>query len=66
MSLIRISHTNKIPIFASDPDSVDRGAYATLAYDQESIGRDVAALAMDVLESESPGGIPAMIPTHLG
>lgn len=51
----------KKPVFASDPDSVDKGALATYGIDQYKLGQRTGELAVRVLNGEDPGTIPVLI-----
>ena len=51
-TIVRIAHRHSIPVFTSDPESVERGALATVAVDQESIGIDTAHLVLKVLKEK--------------
>lgn len=64
-ALIRVCHQNHIPLFASDPDSVERGAYAALAYDQKEIGLQAGRIALRILAGEKPGNIPVVAPEKI-
>ncbi len=61
-ALIKVCLQNHIPLFASDPDSVERGAYAALAYDQKEIGLQAGRIALRILAGERPGEIPVVAP----
>ncbi len=47
-----------IPIYAADPDSVDRGCLASAALSQYNIGVEAGKLAARVLRGESASAIP--------
>lgn len=51
----------KKPVFASDPDSVDKGAVATYGIDQYKLGQRTGELVVRVLNGEDPGTIPVLI-----
>ncbi|MBE3595202.1 MAG: ABC transporter substrate-binding protein [Candidatus Carbobacillus altaicus] len=51
----------KKPVFASDPESVDKGAVATYGIDQYKLGVRTGELAVRVLKGEDPGTIPVLI-----
>lgn len=57
-ALVKVCLENKIPLFVSDPDSVDRGALAAYAYDQRNMGRQVGKMVARVLRGETPGKMP--------
>ena len=62
-SLLKITNRYHIPVFASDPDSVERGCVAAFAPSQYEIGRQVGRLALRVLSGESINNIPVEQPT---
>lgn len=64
-ALIKVCHRNHIPLFASDPDSVKRGAYAALAYNQKEIGIQAGRIALRILAGEKPGNIPVVAPEKI-
>lgn len=57
-SVVNIGKKAKIPVFASDTDSVERGALAALGFDYYKIGRLTGEMAVRVLGGESPASIP--------
>lgn len=63
--LIKICLDEKIPLFASDPESVERGALAAYAFDQREIGRQVGAIVAKILNGEKPREIPVELPKDL-
>ena len=48
----------KIPVFASDTDSVERGAVAALGFDYYQLGRVTGKMAVRLLGGESPSAMP--------
>lgn len=56
--IIQIMSHHKTPIFPSDPESVKKGATATLAHDQYAIGLQTGEMAIRILKGTSPGQIP--------
>ncbi|MHA1558956.1 MAG: ABC transporter substrate-binding protein [Alphaproteobacteria bacterium] len=48
-SILRIANENKIPVFSSDPESVQRGCLATIAPDQYRVGVQVGKMVADIL-----------------
>lgn len=64
-ALIKVCGIHDIPLFTSDPDSVDRGAYASYAYDQYNIGVETGKLAIRVLKENNAGDLPLVVPTKL-
>lgn len=57
-SLVKLCLDTKIPLFVSDPDSVDRGALAAYAYDQRQMGEQVGDMVAKVLKGKNPGDMP--------
>ena len=59
--IIKIAHQKEIPVYVSDPESIDRGAFAALAFDQYEIGRATGELVVQVLESGSTKNHPPVL-----
>ncbi|MBO6552013.1 MAG: ABC transporter substrate-binding protein [Roseitalea sp.] len=57
-SVVNVGERAKIPVFASDTDSVERGALAALGFDYYKLGRLTGEMAVRVLNGESPAAIP--------
>jgi len=51
-SVLKICHTYKIPLFTSDPDSVQKGALGAVANDQYLVGRQTGALVVKAIENK--------------
>ncbi len=64
-ALVKICLEAKKPLFMSDPDSVDRGALAAYAYDQQQIGKQVGAMVAKVLKGNNPGEMAVETPNEL-
>lgn len=64
-SLVKICLETKIPLFVSDPDSVERGALAAYAYDQRQMGEQVGSMVAKVLKGKNPGSMPVERATDL-
>lgn len=61
-SLVKIANTNKIPLFAGDMPSVEKGAIATYGVNYYKIGRETGKLAIRILKNkENPGNIPVVV-----
>lgn len=52
-SVVKICQDNKIPLFAADVDSVQRGAIAALALDYYKLGRQTGAMARKILQGSA-------------
>jgi putative ABC transport system substrate-binding protein len=57
-SVLKIGTQNKLPVFAADVDSVERGAVAAMGFDYYKHGYQTGAIAKKVLEGTSPAQIP--------
>ncbi len=56
-SVLKITHAEKIPVFSSDPESVERGCLATIAPDQYQIGRQAGRLVVSLLKNKEINSI---------
>jgi putative ABC transport system substrate-binding protein len=61
---IKVGEDNQIPVFPMDPDSVERGAVASLASDPYNDGMLAGAVAAQLLQGEDPGTIVPVKPTE--
>lgn len=57
-ALLKAANAAKIPVFASDSDTVKRGAIATYGIDYYKLGKQTGVMAARVLRGEKPGDIP--------
>ncbi|MDP3371701.1 MAG: ABC transporter substrate-binding protein [Candidatus Paracaedibacteraceae bacterium] len=57
-SVLKITHTHKIPVFSSDPESVKAGCTAAVAPDQYAIGVQAAKMIIRILNGEKTDTIP--------
>lgn len=57
-SAIQVSIENKLPLYAADTDSVQRGAMAALGYNYYEVGRQTGKLVLQVLNGQKPGDLP--------
>ncbi|PTW62563.1 putative ABC transport system substrate-binding protein [Breoghania corrubedonensis] len=57
-SVVNVGRKAKVPVFASDTDSVKRGALAALGFDYYKLGRLTGKMAVRILKGESPAAIP--------
>src|SRR5690625_565688 len=58
-SLVKVGNDAKIPLIASDTDSVERGAIAALGINYYNMGRQTGAMVDRILQGENPGDIPS-------
>lgn len=56
-SLVKVANDIKIPVVASDPDSVKRGAIAALSLDYYLFGKQTGVMVGRILKGEKPGDI---------
>src|SRR5690554_6022146 len=56
-SLVKVGNDRKIPLVASDTDSVKRGAIAALGIDYRDLGRQTGRMVVRILEGEAPSKI---------
>lgn len=56
-ALVKVGNDRKIPLVASDTDSVKRGAIAALGMDYRDLGRQTGRMVVRILEGEVPGNI---------
>ncbi|WP_392561622.1 ABC transporter substrate-binding protein [Orbus sturtevantii] len=56
-SLVKVANENKIPLLASFPDAIDRGAVAAFGMSYYDVGRQSGKLVIRILNGEKPGQI---------
>jgi putative tryptophan/tyrosine transport system substrate-binding protein len=61
-AVLKIANDHKIPVFASDQDSVRIGALASRGYSHRDIGISTADMIIKILNGEYPGNIPVTTP----
>ena len=60
--LLKVAYGRKVPVFASDVGSVEKGAVAAISVDYEKLGLSAGAIVAQVLKSQTePGTIPNMV-----
>ncbi|WP_274362369.1 ABC transporter substrate-binding protein [Paenibacillus thermotolerans] len=65
-AVIGVANNNKLPLFAGDVDSVNRGSLATFGYQYYDIGYTTGKLAADILlNGKKAGDIPVKFPEQL-
>ncbi len=57
-SVLKVGTQNKLPIFAADVDSVQRGAVAAMGFDYYKHGYQTGAMAKKIIEGASPATLP--------
>lgn len=58
-SLVKVGNDAKIPLVASDTDSVERGAIAALGVNYYNLGRQTGAMVNRILKGEQPAEMPS-------
>ncbi len=56
-ALVKVGNESKIPLIASDTDSVKRGAIAALGINYKDLGRQTGIIVARILKGEKPGEI---------
>lgn len=65
-TIIEVANKNKIPFFASDRDTVERGAFATVGFKYYDHGYQAGQIVVDILKNgKNPGEIPVRFPDKL-
>ena len=57
-SVIKVGTQNKLPIFAADVASVERGAVAAMGFDYYKHGYQTGAMAKKILDGAAPSSLP--------
>jgi len=57
-SLVKVCEENKLPLFSSDNESVEKGAIAALAVDYYAMGKQTAAMGKKILDGAKPATLP--------
>lgn len=61
-SVVTVGKKARLPVFASDTGSVERGAVAALGFNYYELGKLTAQMAERVLKGKKPSEIPAQVP----
>jgi putative ABC transport system substrate-binding protein len=64
-SLVKVGQDAKIPLVASDTDSVKRGAIAALGINYRDLGEQTGRMVVRILKGEKPGDIKPETSTKL-
>ncbi|WP_034297955.1 ABC transporter substrate-binding protein [Herbaspirillum sp. RV1423] len=64
-SLVKVGNDAKIPLVASDTDSVKRGAIAALGVNYYDLGRQTGKIVARILKGEKPGDIASATSSKL-
>jgi putative ABC transport system substrate-binding protein len=57
-SVAAVGAQNKLPVYAADTNSVERGAMASIGFNYYDVGRQTGEVVVRVLKGEKPGDIP--------
>lgn len=58
---VGVAEEAKIPLYAGDTDSVNRGALAALGFNYFDVGKQTGEIVIRVLKGEKPGDIPVRV-----
>jgi len=61
-SIVTVGKKARLPVFASDTGSAERGALAALGFNYFDMGKMTAEMAVKILKGENPDAIPAAVP----
>jgi putative tryptophan/tyrosine transport system substrate-binding protein len=64
-ALVKVADDAKIPLVASDTDSVKRGAVAALGIDYSDLGHQTGKVVVRILKGEKPGAIASETSSRL-
>ena len=64
-SLVKVGQDAKIPLIASDTDSVKRGAIAALGINYRDLGEQTGRMVVRILKGEKPGDIKPELSTKM-
>ena len=64
-SLVKVATEAKLPLIASDTDSVKRGAIAALGINYRDLGEQTGRMVVRILKGEKPGDISPEISTKM-
>ena len=60
-SVIKVGIDAQVPVFASDTDSVVRGAIAAIGHNHHELGRQTGEIVVRILRGEKPGSIDVKV-----
>lgn len=64
--LVQIMAESSIPVFGGSSGVVEEGGIISVGYDYESVGKDSAAIILDLLNGADPATTPVAIPEFAG
>lgn len=57
-TVLQTAHNRKVPVFASENNSVEQGAVATLGIDYYQLGKQTGSMAARILKGSNPAEMP--------
>ncbi|HAJ14567.1 MAG TPA: ABC transporter substrate-binding protein, partial [Comamonadaceae bacterium] len=64
-ALVKVGQDAKVPLVASDTDSVKRGAIAALGINYRDLGEQTGRMVVRILKGEQPGAIKPEVSTKV-
>src|SRR5690606_23553254 len=64
-SLVKVGNDAKIPLVASDTDSVKRGAIAALGVDYYQLGEQTGRMVVKIIEGAKPGSLKTEVSSQV-
>jgi putative tryptophan/tyrosine transport system substrate-binding protein len=64
-SVLQVGIQNKLPVFAGDNESVEKGAIASLGFNYRDIGQQTGKIVVRILNGEAPGSIAVESPSKV-
>jgi putative tryptophan/tyrosine transport system substrate-binding protein len=64
-SVLQVGIQNKLPVFAGDNESVEKGAIASLGFNYRDIGKQTGKMVVRILNGEAPGAIAVESPSKV-
>jgi putative tryptophan/tyrosine transport system substrate-binding protein len=64
-SVLQVGIQNKLPVFAGDNESVEKGAIASLGFNYRDIGTQTGKIVVRILNGEAPGTIAVESPSKV-
>lgn len=62
-AVARVAQEQKIPLFAAETRTVERGAVAAIGFDYTAVGHEAAKLVAQVLGGKKPGEMDIVVPS---
>ena len=57
-AVVKVGYDAQLPVFASDVDSVPRGAIAAMGFNYYEVGRQTGEMVVEILKGKKPADIP--------